>query len=1162
MVHRVNHVVSNQGRRIEDHYEFTNIDENNDVLAQIIAQIAVLTQIAVQSFEQLRLAYPQQGWSMSALLESPEHSRLLQSGNFGSNRRFTDTNQIHQNFTASLLQAIENLTQSERDMELDLLGIVLRFDQGYATVARGRMKSYIRKTIANSAHVGGLAAYDSSDDLCGYQAIVYALALRPELRALWTGDLNWLHSQFKRNEITMQGVKTKSRFKKLGECVKRLLDQTGPWLVNLGADGTTQKFVLSQPRLQIIIYNEVTRQLLDVKRGNLFDIDNPKEASILLSYTHGHLQLIKSAFAYFGKGQDSGEFYCYLCFKIQRQTQHACQNVDQCDKCMVRFNSEEHRLRHCTYELRGKNCMRCSRHFYNTLCLETHQCRAKHVEVCDKCQKKLYEFMPHDCGKYTCATCRESVEQGHRCPIQIEKQPDKLTPNEAGRDYWAFDLESMLLPNDGGYVHQVNLIVCRQCFTETEKVFETMSAFIAWLESFQNTATFFAHNLKGYDGRMVFEYMFDKHCPPQEMLWRGSKILHMEYGKIKFRDTLLHLPASLEQLPAMFGLEPSQFKKGFFPYKFNTPANQAYVGPIPDKKYFEPGNMSTKKRSEFEIWYAQQQAQVYVFKTELVEYCQSDVRILAKAMEAYMIQQMTKHALNPWDSLTIASYAYTMYRTFYMPAEMLYRLTDRESSEIRPAMHGGRTDTRCMLKEWTREQIDAGVYGKYQDVQSLYPTVQFYDPLPIGVPDRVVWLENEQPSVDQLFEVFGFVCCDLDPPDEYLHHPIIVEMDTVTGRLVADLKPKNRITVPTPELHLAMRNGYKVSRVYYWYDFKSSKDLFKSYFRDFLKDKIEASGVPKWVATADDWNEFADYHSQQLGIDLERGDMIPNASRKTGAKLLCNSLWGKFGEKNDPNQWCRFLVDEETDAILALERKWIDGEIDIMHRKYSGDNKAVGMVIKHNNKLPGSHIYNRLRLGKQNIALAAMVTSHARCRLWDELNKLGSRVLYHDTDSIIYERDPQGYNIPEGRYLGEWECETGGLPITKFVSTGPKCYSYVVEKPDGSIKAETKIKGITLHSENSKLINFASMRDLVLGNVETIVTKCLSFAYSRQSGEMVTRDVIKLYRETYAKGHIDRRSHLVYPYGWEKYLMNQTMQPKTVKSRAAEILAAAEVVLQ
>ena len=37
-----------------------------------------------------------------------------------------------------------------------------------------------------------------------------------------------------------------------------------------------------------------------------------------------------------------------------------------------------------------------------------------------------------------------------------------------------------------------------------------------------------------------------------------------------------------------------------------------------------------------------------------------------------------------------------------------------------------------------------------------------------------------------------------------------------------------------------------------------------------------------------------------------------------------------------------------------------------------------------------------------NVTIAAFCTSWARLKLWSIMNRLGSRVLYHDTDSIIF----------------------------------------------------------------------------------------------------------------------------------------------------------------
>jgi len=53
--------------------------------------------------------------------------------------------------------------------------------------------------------------------------------------------------------------------------------------------------------------------------------------------------------------------------------------------------------------------------------------------------------------------------------------------------------------------------------------------------------------------------------------------------------------------------------------------------------------------------------------------------------------------------------------------------------------------------------------------------------------------------------------------------------------------------------------------------------------------------------------------------------------------------------------------------------------------------------------------------------VGAYVTMWGRRMLWQEMKKLGQRVIYHDTDSIIYEYDPvEAYNTPQGKILGDW----------------------------------------------------------------------------------------------------------------------------------------------
>ena len=83
-----------------------------------------------------------------------------------------------------------------------------------------------------------------------------------------------------------------------------------------------------------------------------------------------------------------------------------------------------------------------------------------------------------------------------------------------------------------------------------------------------------------------------------------------------------------------------------------------------------------------------------------------------------------------------------------------------------------------------------------------------------------------------------------------------------------------------------------------------------------------------------------------------------------------------------------------------------------------------------------------------NVCIAAFVTCHARLKLLSELKKLQERVLYFDTDSIIYVSKPNMYEPVLGDYLGELTNEISskdGNFIDEFISAGPKNYAYKLD---------------------------------------------------------------------------------------------------------------------
>ena len=111
-----------------------------------------------------------------------------------------------------------------------------------------------------------------------------------------------------------------------------------------------------------------------------------------------------------------------------------------------------------------------------------------------------------------------------------------------------------------------------------------------------------------------------------------------------------------------------------------------------------------------------------------------------------------------------------------------------------------------------------------------------------------------------------------------------------------------------------------------------------------------------------------------------------------------------------------------------------------------------------------------------NVFLGAFTTAHARLELYDLMDKLGDRLLYSDTDSVVFVSKDGDWEPPLGPYLGDLTDEIGGGDyITEFSSSGPKTYSYRT----ASGKTCMKAKGITLNAENSKLIKLDTLIDLV-----------------------------------------------------------------------------------
>ena len=261
------------------------------------------------------------------------------------------------------------------------------------------------------------------------------------------------------------------------------------------------------------------------------------------------------------------------------------------------------------------------------------------------------------------------------------------------------------------------------------------------------------------------------------------------------------------------------------------------------------------------------------------------------------------------------------------------------------------------------------------------------------------------------------------------------------------------------EVNKALDLGYRMVRmVEVWYFPKRSSKLFRGYIDTFLKIKQEASGWPSWYAKEQQKKQYIREYERKEGIKMDRTKIKKNSGLRSLAKLMLNSFWGKFGQRDNMPQVELVKDVERYFRLLTCQSTHVKNiqfvNDDCIELYYT---QGDGFVSTSN---------------KTNVVIAAFTTAHARLKLYSILELLQQRVLYFDTNSIIYTSKLGEWNPPLGDYLGELTNELDDDDyITTFVSGGPKNYSYRTKNG----KTVCKVRGFTLNYRGSQNLNFAAM---------------------------------------------------------------------------------------
>ena len=451
----------------------------------------------------------------------------------------------------------------------------------------------------------------------------------------------------------------------------------------------------------------------------------------------------------------------------------------------------------------------------------------------------------------------------------------------------------------------------------------------------------------------------------------------------------------------------------------------------------------------------------------------------------------------------------------------------------RDAFFGGRTGAVSLF-----HRVDSGEQIHYMDVTSLYPWVNKTCQYPLGHP--VIYT---QVPVQDFSNYFGLAKVDILPPPDFFHPVLPFRCGgkltfPLCAACVREQQPlpmleRTRIchhsreqrmlrgTWCTPEIKQARDMGYELVKVHeVWHFEESTSGLFENYVNVWLKIKTEASGWPANCVTEEEKEDYIRRFEAREGIPLDYGKIKKNPRLKATAKLMLNSFWGKFGQRENLPQVEQCTTPQELFSITEDDTKQVQ-EI----RFCTEDVLEVVFKNKEEAITPSN---------KTNVFVAAFTTCHARLKLYSYLERLGQQVLYYDTDSVIYRWKEGLPKIETGDFLGDMKNEVEGDHIVEFVSGGAKNYGY---RTAGG-KVECKVRGFTLNVRGKKVLNYDTMKKLVLKELKEGEKTHLKvhnpnhFKRDTRNKDIGMVPQTKNYGVVLDKRVVDAQSMKSYPYGY------------------------------
>lgn len=490
--------------------------------------------------------------------------------------------------------------------------------------------------------------------------------------------------------------------------------------------------------------------------------------------------------------------------------------------------------------------------------------------------------------------------------------------------------------------------------SDTDRLGIDMASFMGTIQELGNSTIYF-HNLS-FDGEFILWWLLEQEFEYSELL-----------DKDKTFNSIIDETGSIYCIKVRQGDTTTEFRCSYKLFPKSIKEIGEMVG-IP--KLNETHNYEEIKHYD----------SVYDLPDEEIKYITNDVRIMV-ALIKYLQEKNVK-------GMTMSSSAYKNWEQdkYQLCKHQMKKNPNEEIVEIvRKSYRGGITKVNPAYAGIEFNDVISF------DVNSLYPSVMYENPMPIG--DGKIYKSVEEGRKDNryLFIIVAYV--------QY------AKVRTNCHAFIGN------------------QSGFSYSRKYSYDDVIENKMVYLwldeyNLFNLVYDAQVTIMKVVGWKKAN---YVFKDYIDRWYKVK----ENAKNGTERSLAKLMLNSLYGKFG-MND---------SRVTKVPVAI-----------------GDT-IIYKTIENNT----TYYYKEV---------ASYITSKARCKLASFMNRCGDKFLYCDTDSVYY----IGHEIPEifkdvvdPKKLGYWKYEGH---YTRFKALKAKCY--IKQLDDGTI--ERRVAGCP--KECAELITF------------------------------------------------------------------------------------------